>query len=81
MTATAIPLRMSDRSNDARQEQLRPAVTYPRDAVLEIEHVAHACSVSVSTIERADLPCFYLGNRRRYLWGQVLDELARRAIA
>ena len=58
---------------------LRPIITYPRDAVLEKEHVAAALGVGVRLVMKMDLPCFYPSIRPRYLWGQVLDHLAKKA--
>jgi hypothetical protein len=59
----------------------REIVTYPRDAILEIRHVCKALGVSENTLSGMDLPVFYVGARPRYLWGVVLDELARRSSA
>lgn len=72
----------SSRSHPAapsRVTELRPVVTYPRDAILETAHVAAALGVSTDTVGRMDLPCFYAGNKPRYVWGQVLDFLTARA--
>lgn len=52
---------------------------YPRDAILTLEQVAYALNASPKTVERMDLPYFRAGKMPRYLWGQVLDECARRA--
>lgn len=53
---------------------------YPETAVLTIEQLAAALQVSVRQAERLDLPCVYLGTRtRRYVWGQVLETLRKRA--
>lgn len=56
---------------------------YPRDAVLTIKEVAAGLGVSVRTVERMDLPTFYLSSgrkaRRRYHWGQVLDFIVERS--
>lgn len=60
-------------------DTLRPVVTFSRDAVLEKQHMAAAFGVSVDSIERQDFPCFYIGRSPRWIWGQVLDECARRA--
>jgi len=61
---------------------LRPIVTYPPEAVLDVDHVAAALGVSVSTVDRSDLPCFYLGaHKRRYLWGAVLKHLDKKSAA
>ena len=57
----------------------RPIVTYPRDAIVETAHVCAALGVTDETVAKMDLPCFYAGNRARYVWGQVLDELTARA--
>lgn len=59
-------------------EGLRPVVSYPREAVLEIEHVALALGISKRTAERKHFKCFYIGPKtRRFIWGEVLDECAR----
>jgi hypothetical protein len=54
-------------------------VTYPREAVLDIDQLAAGLGVSRRTAERMDLPSFTVGKRRRWLWAQVLDILAQRA--
>ena len=59
--------------------ELRPVVTYPRDAIVEASHVAAAIGVTVEMVGKLDLPCFYAGRKARYVWGQVLDVLAQRA--
>lgn len=58
---------------------LPPVITYPRDAVLEPSHVAAALHTTVGGVAKMDLPCFYVGRKPRYVWGQVLDVLAQRA--
>jgi hypothetical protein len=62
-----------------KPSELRPIITFPRDAIVETAHVAAAIGVSRDVVGTMDLPCFYPGAYPRYLWGQVLDELARRA--
>ncbi len=59
--------------------ELRPIVTYPRDAVVELSHVAAALGVSEEIVAKMDLPVFYAGKRPRFLWGQLLDEFTKRA--
>jgi hypothetical protein len=61
--------------------ELRPIITFPRDAILETAHVAAAIGVSRDVVGTMDLPCFYPGAYPRFLWGQVLDVLAQRAHA
>lgn len=61
------------------ERELRPVITYPRDAILELAHVAKALGVSEEIAHKMDLPCFYAGRKPRFLWGQVLDVLAERA--
>jgi hypothetical protein len=61
-----------------RTELLAPVV-YSRDAILTIEQVARGLSVSVRSVERMDLPTFYSGRLRRYLWGKVLDTIEGRS--
>lgn len=54
-------------------------VVYDRNAVLTAEQVALGLQVSVSSVERADYPCFYIGRMPRYIWGKVLDVCAERS--
>ena len=55
-------------------------VSYPRDTVLLIGEVADALRVSERTVIRACLPVAYITDQTpRYIWGQVIDELAKRA--
>lgn len=57
---------------------LRPIIAFPREAVLEIEHVAAAFGISKRMAERKRFKCFYLGpKKRRFLWGLILDECER----
>jgi hypothetical protein len=58
---------------------LRPVLTFPRDAILETAHVAAALGVSEEIVAKMDLPHFVAGKRPRYVWGQVLDALTERA--
>jgi hypothetical protein len=59
-----------------------PVVSYPRDTVLLIGEVADALRVSEKTIQRARFPVAYVTDQTpRYVWGQVIDELMRRAAA
>jgi hypothetical protein len=62
-----------------RVDELRPVITFPRDAIVESAHVAAALGTSVEKVGQMDLPCFYVGRKPRYVWGQVLDLLAERA--
>lgn len=88
MTAAALHLRIMDRTSKRdttaqvmldRLEQLKPVVTYPRDAILTVEHLAAAFDCSPKTIGRMDLPVFFAGKMPRYVWGQVIDTLVERA--
>jgi hypothetical protein len=57
-----------------------PVASYPRDTVLLIGEVADALRVSERTVMRARLPVAYLTDQTpRYIWGQVIDELVKRA--
>lgn len=59
---------------------LRPIVTFPRDAIVDYEHLAAAFGVSIDKIKEQNFPCLRFGrNSVRFLWGQVLDEIAQRA--
>lgn len=59
---------------------LRPVIVFPREAVLEIGHVAAAFGVGKRSAERYHFKCFYLGSKtRRFLWGDILDECSRRS--
>lgn len=62
-----------------KYELLPGVVVFPREAVLTHEQVCSALQLSPRTVERLDIPCAYLGKRtRRYVWGLVLDYLAKR---
>jgi hypothetical protein len=56
-----------------------PPVVYDRNSVLTIEQVARGLSISVRSVERADLPTVYIGRLRRYVWGRVLDTITERS--
>lgn len=59
-----------------------PRAVFPESAVLNAQQLADAIGVSVDTIEKMDLPCFYAGTRtKRYVWRQVLAILEERARA
>lgn len=64
-----------------KSRELRAVITYPRDAVLDAGHLVVAFGVSEEIIASMDLPCTYAGARPKYVWGQVVDELQRRAHA
>ena len=54
---------------------------FPREAVLTIEQVAAALQCDVASVERMDIPRTYPRPRlRRYVWGQVLDSLMKKAV-
>lgn len=63
-----------------RIDDLPPVITYPRDAVLEREHIATALHIGLAAVDSLDLPAFSIGARQRFIWGQVLDVLAERAL-
>ena len=63
-----------------RIDDLPPVITYPRDAIVQKSHVAAALDVDERIVDRMDLPSFGAGQRPRFLWGQVLDVLAERAV-
>lgn len=57
-----------------------PVVSYPPEAVLEIEHVAAWLRIGVRTVEMLDIPCVMLGVRtRRYVAADVIDYLRKKA--
>lgn len=58
---------------------LRPVVSFPRDAVLDKEHLALAFRTTVERVKAMDLPCIWLGIQPKFVWGQVIDTLAQRA--
>lgn len=61
-------------------DELRPVVTFSRDAVLDEEHlVAMGVADSVEKVKAMNLPRYKVGRTYKYLCGMVLDELARRA--
>jgi hypothetical protein len=62
---------------------LPPVITYPRDAIVEDVHVCAALHIGLDAVAALDLPCISTdrrGARKRYVWGQVLDVLAERAL-
>ncbi len=60
-------------------EMVRIPVVFSRDAVVDVDQLAAGLGVSRRIAEGLDLPSFKVGERRRWLWGQVLDILAERA--
>lgn len=55
-------------------------VSYPPEAVLDIEQVAEWLQVSKRHAERLHIPCIYLGTRtRRYIGKQVLEFLEKKS--
>lgn len=62
-------------------KDLAPIVTYPRDAVVRIQHVQAALgNISREKVEALDLPCVWSGRDQLFPWGLCLDELNRRAM-
>jgi hypothetical protein len=59
---------------------LRPVVSYPRDTVLDKHQLAAGLGVCVAIAIKADLPFTMIGGRPKWIWGQVLDVLAERAL-
>jgi hypothetical protein len=59
---------------------LAPVVTFPRDAVLDKEHLALAFRVGVGAVKKMDLPCIWIGIQQKYIYGQVLDHIAKKAM-
>lgn len=57
----------------------RPVVSYPREAVVDLEQLAAGLGVGRGVAEKMDLPFFMAGARMRFVWGQVLDVLEQRA--
>jgi hypothetical protein len=52
----------------------------PRDAVLTKAQLALALQISLRQVDRLNLKAVTLGHRTvRFIWGQVLDELKKRA--
>ena len=57
-----------------------PPVSYDRNTVLLISEVADALRCSEKTVMRAGFPVAYVTDQTpRYVWGQIIDELMRRA--
>jgi hypothetical protein len=66
---------------DGRSKPQQPHTVSPPNAVLTKSELADYLRLSERTIDRADLPVVYLGDRSpRYLLGSVLDELKRREV-
>lgn len=60
----------------------KPVISYPPEAVLDIEQVAAWLQISKRSAERLHLPCLYLGTRtRRFLGSTVLEYLKKRELA
>ncbi len=64
----------------SKKPTLRPVVEYSREAVLDKHQLAAGLGVCVAIAMRMDLPFFMAGGRERFIWGQVLDVLAERAM-
>ncbi len=50
-----------------------------RESVLTLDELALALKSSRRMVSKMDLPFFIIGNRQRFIYGQVLDVLAERA--
>lgn len=59
----------------------QPVISYPPEAVLEIQHVAAWLRVSKRQAEREHIPCFYIGPRRRRFLGEAVIEHLRKKTA
>lgn len=64
----------------SKKPTLRPVVSYPRDTVLDKHQLAAALGVNERIAMNARLPFTMIGQRERFVWGQVLDVLAERAL-
>jgi hypothetical protein len=62
---------------DEAPKAIAMPIVYDRDAVLTIDQVALGLQVSVRTVERAHFPSHHIGRVPRFIWGEVLDTLAR----
>ena len=60
-----------------------PVRAYPPEAVLELPHVAEWMRSSEDSVDRMDIPCFYIGTKsKRFLAKHVLariEELVEQA--
>jgi hypothetical protein len=63
--------------------ETRPVMPWAPDDILTPDELAGRLKVSVSTIERMELPTVYCGRgkkrTRRYVWGQIVRTLEERA--
>lgn len=64
----------------ATRTNVQPVVSYPREAVVSVHQLAAGLGVSVRIALGLDLPFVMIGRRPRFVWGQVLDVLAERAL-
>jgi len=64
---------------DSSENEVRTPITFPREAVVDRTQLAAALGTDVDKITGLDLPCFYVGARARYVWGEVLDVLIERS--
>lgn len=63
-----------------RKAPVRPVVAYPREAVLDKHQLAAGLGVSLEIVMRENFPFTMVGRRERFVWGQILDILAERAL-
>lgn len=63
-----------------RKRLLRPVVAYPREAVVDKQQLAAALGVGVDAVLKENFPFTLIGKRERFVWGQVLDIIAERAL-
>jgi hypothetical protein len=70
------------RETDRMSERSSERVHYQALDVLTVDELADALRCSVRHIERQHFPCIVIGERvKRYVWGQVVDYLTRKAAA
>lgn len=70
---------MTETATRRKRKAPKAVVTYSRDAVLDYAQLAAGLGVSVEIARKMDLPFVMAGGRERFVWGQVLDTLIKRA--
>lgn len=54
-------------------------IAFPPEAILTVEQLAAWLQVSVGTVEKLPIACFYVRSRKRYLGRHVLDYIEGQA--
>lgn len=64
------------RRKENQEQPPREVVTYPPDAILDVEHVALVLGMSPRTVEVSTIPFHKVGQSRKYIYAEVLAHVA-----